>query len=107
MPCPARALGARHLATLAMRDGATFIDVARQLRALGMPTDRAILHAERAFRGSIGTSPGLGRESVYLEAFLRVKRHLSENQNDEPLLTSGQIAVDALPALSSFRQAAV
>lgn len=92
-------LGARHLGTIAMRDGATFVDVARKLRALGMSTETAIIQAERAFRGSDGTRPGLGREAVYLEAFVRVKRHLQRHPRDEALLASGQISVDALPVL--------
>lgn len=89
-------LGARHLAAQAMQGGASFVEVVRHLRALGVDVARAIPFAERTFRGSSGATPGLGREAIYLEALLRVKRHLAKRPRDEVLLSSGQIAVSAL-----------
>ncbi len=89
-------LGARHLAATAMHDGASFIEVVRHLRALGVDVPRAIPCAERVFRGSGGAQPGLGREAIYLEAYLRVKRHLGKHPRDEALLSSGQLAVRTL-----------
>jgi hypothetical protein len=83
-------LGARHLASSAMRQGAGFVEVVRQLRALGAANP--ILIAERSFRGSRGDRPGLGREAIYLEAFLRVKRHLAKHPRDESVLSGGQVS---------------
>lgn len=96
-------LGSRHLAVLAMREGATFVDAARRF---------GVRVAERVFRGSRGSLPGLGREGVYLEAFVRVQRHLAEHDH-EGILASGQIAVDhlaqmrerAVPSSSTARRA--
>src|SRR5205823_5098886 len=45
-------LGARHIAAASMRSGATFVEVVRELRAIGADVSRAVLFAERAFRGS-------------------------------------------------------
>lgn len=95
-------LGARHLATSAMRDGATFVEVARHLHALGMSAHAAILYAERAFRGSDGNRPGLGREAVYLEAFVRVKQHVAKIPTDEVVLEHGQISVGAIESLRAL-----
>ena len=39
--------------------------------------------AERAYRGGNGKTPGLGRERIYLEAFIRVGEHLAQNATDE------------------------
>ena len=70
-----RELAARHLAVEAMDGGATFADALSALvKEHGLPAADAVLVAERAFRGGDGTSPGLGRERIYLEAFLRVER---------------------------------
>ena len=55
--------------------------------------------AERAFRGGDGSSPGLGRERVYLESFVRVRAHLAAHPDDEAVLASGQIALEAIETL--------
>jgi hypothetical protein len=94
-----RELGARHEAVTLMRAGADFVAVVRSLRACGVPLDTALLAAERAFRGSNGALPGLGRERVYLEAFVRVERRLMRAPDDEGVLRSGQVAVRAIDAL--------
>jgi len=95
-----RQLAARHLAVEAMRGGATFADVARDLvDAHGLDPADAVLVAERAFRGGDGAHPGLGRERVYLESFVRVRRHLAARPEDERVLACGQIAVEAIEAL--------
>ena len=67
----------------------------------GLPAADAVLVAERAFRGGDGTSPGLGRERIYLEAFLRVGEHLAKKPTDEGILTSGQVSLDAIPVLGA------
>jgi hypothetical protein len=98
-----RQLAARHRAVEAMRDGASFGEVARQLvREYGVDAADAVVVAERAFRGGDGVRPGLGRERIYLESFVRVRGHLDDHPNDEAVLACGQIAVDAIDALRSF-----
>jgi len=95
-----RELAARHLAVEAMDGGATFADALSALvKEHGLPPGDAVLVAERAFRGGDGTSPGLGRERIYLEAFLRVGEHLAKKPTDEGILTSGQVSLDAIPVL--------
>lgn len=96
-----RELAARHLAVEAMDGGATFADALSALvKEHGLSVADAVLVAERAFRGGDGTSPGLGRERIYLEAFLRVGEHLRKKPTDEGILTSGQVSLDAIPVLS-------
>ena len=95
-----RELAARHLAVEAMDGGASFADALSALvKEHGLPPGEAVLVAERAFRGGDGTSPGLGRERIYLEAFLRVGDHLAKKPTDEGILTSGQVSLDAIPVL--------
>lgn len=102
-PSRKRELAARHAAVSAMRAGAAFPDVARALvRDHGRTAAEAILVAERAFRGADGCAPGLGREIVYLESFVRVSARLAERPGDEVRLASGQIALDALDVLRAF-----
>jgi len=84
----------------AMLDGASFADVALLLvRTLGLDADDAVLVAERAFRGSDGAWPGLGRERIYLESFVRVAAHLAAHPEDEDVMASGQVAVDSIAAV--------
>jgi hypothetical protein len=95
-----RELAARHLAVEAMDGGATFADALSALvKEHGLTPTEAVLVAERAFRGGDGTSPGLGRERIYLEAFLRVREHLAKKPTDEGILTSGQVSLDAISVL--------
>jgi hypothetical protein len=101
-----RQLAARHWAVEAMLDGASFPDVASALhQLLGLDPADAVIVAERVFRGGDGTRPGLGRERVYLESYVRVGEHLSEHPEDEEILASGQIAVEAIETLRPFAQA--
>lgn len=98
-----RQLAARHRAVESMLDGATFPDVARAMvRELGLDPADAISIAERAFRGGDGERPGLGRERVYLESFVRVRAHLELRPEDEHVLASGQVAVDAVEVLRAY-----
>jgi hypothetical protein len=98
-----RELGARHWAVERMCDGASFADVARALaRDHGWSLTRAFHIAERVFRGTSGSGPGLGRERVYLGALLRVREHLAERPFDEALLTSGQVALAAIDQLRAI-----
>ena len=91
-------LARRHQAATLMRAGADFVEVTRSLSLTSTIPD-AIAAASRVFRGSSGTSPGLGRESVYLTSFARVRAHLAKHPDDERALASGQVAVDAIAAL--------
>jgi hypothetical protein len=96
-----RQLAARHRAVEVMLDGAPFAEVARSLvDSHGLDAGEVV--AERAFRGSDGEHPGLGRERVYLECFVRVRAHLASRPEDEHILESGQVAVDAVEALRPF-----
>jgi hypothetical protein len=98
-----RQLAARHCAVEAMLDGAPFAEVARSLvDSHGLDAGEAVVVAERAFRGSDGEHPGLGRERVYLECFVHVRAHLASRPEDERILESGQVAVDAVEALRPF-----
>jgi hypothetical protein len=98
-----RQLAARHWAVEAMLAGACFPEVASALAGdHGLDPAEAVIIAERAFRGGDGTRPGMGRERVYLESYLRVGEHLAEHPDDEGILASGQIAVDALDTLRPF-----
>jgi hypothetical protein len=95
-----RQLAARHKAVEGMLEGGTFSDIAFALvRSHGLDPEEAVVVSERAFRGGDGVAAGLGRERVYLEAYVRVGEHLSEHPEDEVLLASGQIAADAAPRL--------
>jgi hypothetical protein len=106
-----RHLALRHRAFEAMVEGASFADVTRELTsARGVEPANAIVIAERVFRGGDGVHPGLGRERVYLEALVRVRAHLAAHPDDEEVLASGQVgldAVDAIRAALSLREADV
>ena len=83
-----------------MCEGASFADVARGLaRDHEWSLVRAFHIAERVFRGASGLGPGLGRERVYIGAFLRVREHVAEHPFDEATLTSGQVAIGAIERL--------
>lgn len=106
-----RQLALRHRAFEAMIDGASFADVTRELAGTrGVDPALAVIVAERVFRGADGVHPGLGRERVYLESLVRVRAHLAAHPDDEPVLASGQVAleaVDAVRASLSLREADV
>jgi len=98
-----RQLAARHRAVEAMRAGALFGDVAAMLvEQYDLGVDDAVIVAERAYRGSDGARPGLGRERVYIESFLRVRTHLGLRPHDEAILASGQVAVEAIDGLRAW-----
>lgn len=96
----ARELGARHSCVMAMRSGASFVEAMKLLREdLGLDLEMALRVAERAYRGGDGVHAGLGREVVYLPAFIGVRTHLRERPADEAILASGQVSLDALDVL--------
>jgi hypothetical protein len=83
-----------------MVEGASFADVTRELTsARGVEPAMAIVIAERVFRGGDGVHPGLGRERVYLEGLVRVRAHLAAHPDDEEVLASGQVGLDAVDAI--------
>ena len=86
--------------------GADFVSVVRSLREWGLRLEHALRIAERAFRGSHGATPGLGRERVYLEAYLRVGDRLEAEPEDETVLSAGQVALGAVEALRPWARAA-
>jgi hypothetical protein len=98
-----RQLAARHRTVEAMLDGASFADATSMLIDLhGLDPIDAVVVAERAFRGGDGTRPGLGRERVYLESFVRVRTHLAAHPDDEEVMAAGQVAVDAVDGLRAW-----
>jgi hypothetical protein len=98
-----RELALRHRAVEAMDAGATFVDAVRTLLERdGASVPRAVVACERAFRGSSGETAGLGRERVYLSGYVRVSARLRERPDDERVLASGQVAVDAVDVLAPF-----
>ncbi len=98
-----RELAARHLAVEAMDGGARFDEnVLALVKEHGLAPREAVLVAERAYRGGDGSTPGLGRERIYLEAFLRVRDHLAKKPTDEGILTSGQVSLDAISTLAIY-----
>jgi hypothetical protein len=94
-----RQLAARHLVVDAMDHGASFADALALLGGWGFAPADAVMMAERAYRGGTGESPGLGRERVYLEAYLRVRAHLAKKPTDEAVLSAGQVAIGATEIL--------
>lgn len=98
-----RELAARHLAVEAMDGGARFSENVQALvKEHGLTVREAVLVAERAYRGGDGSAPGLGRERIYLEAYLRVGEHLAKRPTDEGILTSGQVSLDAIHTITPF-----
>lgn len=98
-----RELALRHRAVEAMDAGGTFVEVVRVLVAQdGAPIAGAVAAAERAFRGSRGDAPGLGRERVYLTGYARVKERLAEAPADEGVIASGQVGLSAVDALRGY-----
>jgi hypothetical protein len=86
-----------------MDAGGTFVEVVRTLIARdGAPIAGAVAAAERAFRGSAGETPGLGRERVYLARYERVAERLRDRPEDERVIGAGQIAVDAIEAVREY-----
>ena len=98
-----RELAARHLAVEAMDGGARFAENVNALvKEHGLAPREAVLVAERVYRGGDGWTPGLGRERIYLEAFLRVREHLAKKPTDEGILTSGQVSIEAVAVLAPY-----
>jgi hypothetical protein len=93
-----RELARRHLACRLMRGGADFVETARTLmQDASAPASDAVRIAARAHRGG-----GLGREAVYLPAFLRTQAFVASHPELEAVLAQGQIGLDAVAVLRPF-----
>lgn len=98
-----RQLAQRHWAVSAMVGGASFGDVVTALvDDHGLEGPDAVILGERVFRGSNGATPGLGRERIYLDAFVRIEPHLAEHPEDERVLASGQVGLDFVEILRTI-----
>jgi hypothetical protein len=90
----------RHLACVWSRHGADFVQVIRGLRERGASVSNAVVIALRCFRGSarancsndIGLG-GLGREIVYLPAYLRIKEAFAASPNLEYWFERGRTSL--------------
>jgi len=92
-----RALALRHLGALALRDGATFVELARWLRERGATAREAVELGLRLDRGT-----ALGREIVYLPALVRYQAARRSGLDPEPWLRRGRIAIHAVPLLAAL-----
>jgi hypothetical protein len=90
-----RELASRHLAAHLMFEGQSYHDVVQELVSRAVEPPLAIRHAARAFRGAFLGSGGLGREWLYLPAFLRVGEALSRQPELEAWLRRGRVGLDA------------
>lgn len=87
-------LGRRHLAALALRRGADYVETAQLLLDRGAALEDALRITSRVHRGG-----GLGRELVYLTALSRVGRAFERDGGLESFLERGRIAVGAARVL--------
>jgi hypothetical protein len=92
-----REIALRHVAARSVEAGADFVATARLLIERGAALETALHIAARVHRGG-----GLGRETVYLPALLRVEAALEEDRGIDHVLRRGRVAVDAAPALRAW-----
>ncbi len=85
-----RQIAARHLAVVALRSGADWVEVVRKLADLGLELRSAIEVGCRVFRGG-----GWGREQIYLPGYLRVKAGLAAEPDLENWMSQGRISLAA------------
>ena len=83
-------LARRHLAALAVRDGAQWSEVVELLLSTGAALEPALSLAARVSRGG-----GLAREIVYLPALSRVRQALESEPELEGWMRRGRISVNA------------
>ncbi len=88
-------LGRRHLAADACRQGASFCDVVGLLIELNTIIEQAINIALRVWRGG-----GLAREIIYLDAYWRAKRILSESSGIDDWMKRGRLSFDVASRLA-------
>jgi len=93
-----RELALRHLGARHVERGADFVETAQALLDAGAPTVRDALRiTARVHRGG-----GLGRESVYLPALIRVEATLRDRPDLGWVLGAGRVAVNAAPILAAW-----
>jgi hypothetical protein len=90
-----RELALRHLAALAVRDGADFEETVRVLVERGAPAASAITIGARVHRGG-----GLAREIVYLPAYLEVSDAFMREPSLERWFERGRVGVNAARELT-------
>ena len=83
-----RELAWRHRAARLLEGDADFVEAVRDLMQVGASVADALRITARVFRGG-----GLGREVVYLPAFLRVDAALSRAPHLDDVLGAGRVAV--------------
>jgi hypothetical protein len=89
-----REVGLRHVAALAVREGADWVETVRELLRLDASVPSAITIASRVHRGG-----GLAREVVYLPALSRVRRAFARDPELERWLERGRISLAAAAIL--------
>src|SRR5690606_4276123 len=88
-------LALRHLAALALFEGASFHETVTGLIARhGAQPDVAVSLGLRVYRGG-----GLGREVAYLPAYLRVVRRVGDDAGTLSWLSSGRLSLTAIDIL--------
>lgn len=92
-----RELAFRHLAARLLEQDADFVQAARTLLDRGAPHEDALRITARVFRGG-----GLGREVVYLPAFLRIDAALAQDPGIDDVLGAGRVAVATADVLRSW-----
>jgi hypothetical protein len=97
-----RELALRHRSALLTHDGAAWSDLVRWLEAQGLVRERAIELGLRVARGG-----GLGREVVYIPAYIRLSRELARDPTLERFFERGRVTVDAARALRSLERRSV
>jgi len=90
-------LGLRHVAALAVAEGASALDCVARLTALGQPLAAAVDVYGRVARGG-----GLCRELVYLPAWERVKTTLACDPDLERWLQCGRLSLAAAASLRAL-----
>jgi hypothetical protein len=89
-----RELAFRHLAARMLEENADFVETARALAQRGATLTDTLRITSRVYRGG-----GLGREVVYLPAFLRVDAALAKDPTVDDVLGAGRVAVEAVEVL--------
>jgi len=90
-----RELGVRHLAALAVRDGADWVETVRQSLRFGCSPRESVRVAARVLRGG-----GLAREIIYMPARERVRSALESDPLIEDWLERGRVGVESARALA-------
>ena len=85
-----------------VHQGAPFAELVRWLEAEAEPRARAVELALRASRGG-----GLGRERVYIPAYLRLKVEFSREPWLEQFFERGRVSIAAARVLRGLERSAV